>query len=235
MKKIIFTSCIIICTLFLANAQENCKVLLADISGTYSGDCVNGKANGKGESKGKDTYIGEFKNGLPDGKGSYLYSNGDFYNGEWEKGKKEGAGSFSYKRPDKTDSLVVGYWKKDKFFGKYKFQSIVHNSTNQFTSIEIKKSSGNSQNSIVVNLSNTTAGGATLSAAVPLKPTISDILVSKGFIQSTQDLNKGPKTSSKVLMNVTFPFRAKIFSGNQVMDIEISEAGQWTIEAVLNN
>lgn len=36
-------------------------------------------------------------------------------------------------------------------------------------------------------------------------------------------------------MNITFPFRIQIYSGNQIMDIEISEAGQWTIEAVLNN
>jgi hypothetical protein len=74
-----------------------------------------------------------------------------------------------------------------------------------------------------------------LATAVPLKPAISDILISKKSIQSIQGLNKDPKTSSKILMNITFPFRIQIYSGNQIMDIEISEAGKWTIEAVLNN
>jgi radial spoke head protein 1 len=34
----------------------------------------------------KDTYIGEFKEGLRSGKGSFKYSNGDMYDGEWLSG-----------------------------------------------------------------------------------------------------------------------------------------------------
>lgn len=236
MKKLLLTSCFVVGSFVIAQAQEECKVLLADISGTYLGDCKGGKANGKGESKGKDTYSGDFKNGLPDGQGKYLFSNGDFYDGAWEKGKKEGQGSFSYKRPGKTDSLVVGYWKKDKYFGKSQYLTFVHNRTQQFTTINIKKSTGNADNTITINLTSTTAGVNSINGGNPVaQPFITDIMISKGTYQTTQELNKGPKTSSKLLVNVSFPFRAKVYVGTQYMDVEISEPGQWTIEGSLNN
>ena len=48
-------------------AQNPCKVLMKEISGSYSGECKKGLADGKGEAKGVDRYIGAFKKGLPDG------------------------------------------------------------------------------------------------------------------------------------------------------------------------
>ncbi|MES2418497.1 MAG: hypothetical protein V4541_09950 [Bacteroidota bacterium] len=235
MKKILITGCFLLASTMIANAQDDCKVLMKEISQSYKGDCKNGKANGKGEAKGKDSYSGEFKNGLPDGKGNYLYSNGDFYNGSWSNGKKDGQGSLSFKREGKTDSLVIGFWKKDKYMGKYEHLIYVHSRTTQFTTIDIKKSKGISANTIAINLTNTTAGSGGLSGTIAAKPVVTDIIVSKGSYQSTQEMTKGPKTSSKVLLNVQFPFRAKVFSGSNIMDIEISEAGEWTVEAALNN
>jgi len=45
-----------------ANTQQSeCKVIPANISGSYSGGCKNGLANGKGIAQGVDRYEGRFK------------------------------------------------------------------------------------------------------------------------------------------------------------------------------
>lgn len=99
------------------NAQtDTCKVLLGNISGKYTGKCLNGLANGKGKSIGEDTYIGKFKNGLPEGKGKYLYKNGDIFQGYWHNGQKDGKGKFEYTLNGEKSTLV-GYWKKDEYVG----------------------------------------------------------------------------------------------------------------------
>lgn len=98
-------------------AQEECKVLLPQISGKYDGGCKNGLANGKGISEGTDKYEGRFKNGLPDGNGKYTWSTGEVYDGGWKDGKKEGNGKFFYKK-DGADSTLTGIWKNDAFFRK---------------------------------------------------------------------------------------------------------------------
>ncbi len=105
---------------FVQNAQaqsDTCKVLMSEISGTYSGHCLNGLANGKGKSAGKDTYTGNFKDGLPDGKGKYEYSNGDVFDGNWANGLKNGKGKFQYTLNGKKMTLQ-GYWKNGDYAGQ---------------------------------------------------------------------------------------------------------------------
>ena len=99
--------------------QAQCEVLLESISGEYEGECKKGKANGKGISKGTDTYDGQFKKGYPDGQGQYTWSNGNVFIGNFKKGLKEGEGRLVIKESQK-DSLVIGYWSKDNYIGKEK-------------------------------------------------------------------------------------------------------------------
>ena len=101
-----------------ADAQtDTCKVLMNEISGTYTGKCLNGLANGKGKSVGKDTYTGSFKDGLPDGKGKYEYSNGDVFDGTWSNGLKNGKGKFQYTLGGKK-MMLQGYWKNGDYAGQ---------------------------------------------------------------------------------------------------------------------
>ncbi|MFZ4859678.1 MAG: hypothetical protein ACOYL3_25175 [Desulfuromonadaceae bacterium] len=44
-----------------------------DISGYYSGDCVDGVAHGNGIARGIDEYVGEFNNGNIHGQGTYTW------------------------------------------------------------------------------------------------------------------------------------------------------------------
>ena len=40
-----------------------------------------------------DKYIGEFKDGSPNGKGTLIFKNGDIYKGDYKDGKMHGDGS----------------------------------------------------------------------------------------------------------------------------------------------
>ncbi len=98
-------------------AQEECKVLMPEISGSYTGKCKKGLAQGKGLAVGTDTYEGRFLKGLPDGTGKYTWADGRVYEGSWEAGKREGKGRMTYPTVGE-DSIVTGYWKKDEYAGK---------------------------------------------------------------------------------------------------------------------
>ena len=97
-------------------SQKKCDVLLSPISGSYKGKCKKGKANGKGVAIGKDTYIGHFKQGYPNGKGTYTWANGDEYIGNWCFGKRDGVGILKFNH-NGNDSIQEGIWKDDKYIG----------------------------------------------------------------------------------------------------------------------
>jgi hypothetical protein len=98
----------------LAGAQNtDCKVVKPEISGTYSGGCRNGLAQGKGIAQGTDRYEGQFSKGLPEGRGKYTWAGGVYYDGQWKSGMRDGKGKMVY-----PDSVVTGYWKADKYVGK---------------------------------------------------------------------------------------------------------------------
>lgn len=116
MRNLTLTIILLVLTLSINAQTDSCKVLLGKISGKYAGNCLNGLANGKGKSIGEDTYFGTFKDGLPDGKGKYLYKNGDIFNGYWKNGQKDGKGKFEYNLNGKK-CVLIGYWKNDEYVG----------------------------------------------------------------------------------------------------------------------
>lgn len=91
-------------------ANQSCYVSDSDIRGTYTGDCVNGKAHGQGESKGKDHYKGEFKDGKTNGKGIYTWANGTKYEGERQNDMRHGKGVLTWTNGSKYD----GEWQNGK-------------------------------------------------------------------------------------------------------------------------
>lgn len=90
-----------------------CKVTKASISDSYTGGCKKGLAHGKGVAIGIDYYEGQFSKGLPDGNGTYRWSNGDYYEGQWQDGMREGEGKMVFR-----DSVVTGFWKNDRYIGE---------------------------------------------------------------------------------------------------------------------
>jgi hypothetical protein len=100
-------------------SQDNCKVLLDSISGTYKGDCKKGLADGSGTATGTDTYTGEFKKGLPHGTGKYTWANGNFYEGQFKNGLKSGKGAMTVILPDGKRNVMDGYWDNNAYLGEY--------------------------------------------------------------------------------------------------------------------
>lgn len=96
-----------------AIAQE-CKVLKAELSTTYKGECKKGLAHGTGTAEGQDSYYGEFKKGLPEGKGTYIWANGAIYKGYMKKGLRDGIGSYVWHTAN-GDSTLTGVWSRDKY------------------------------------------------------------------------------------------------------------------------
>ena len=79
----------------------------------YVGEIKNGKPNGQGKwtLPNGNKYEGEWKDGEKHGRGSYTWSNGRKYIGEWKDGKKHGQGSYTFGR---------GKWEADKYVGEFK-------------------------------------------------------------------------------------------------------------------
>lgn len=72
--------------------QGECEVLVPELQGQYNGECKRGLAHGEGAAKGTETYIGNFRKGLPQGYGVYTYENGSVYIGSFKKGERDGYG-----------------------------------------------------------------------------------------------------------------------------------------------
>jgi len=109
-------------------SQEKCVVLKPEISGTYTGKCKNGLANGKGIAVGTDRYEGFFVKGLPQGDGTYTWSTGETYSGEWVEGMRHGIGKYTSTIDGKT-VVSDGVWQKDQYAGpKPPKPNVVYNS-----------------------------------------------------------------------------------------------------------
>jgi hypothetical protein len=116
MKNLTLTTLFLALTLSISAQTDSCQVLMKQIAGEYTGQCINGLASGKGKSIGEDTYIGFFKDGLPHGKGKYIYKNGDVFRGYWQKGNKDGKGKFEYTLNGEKHTLL-GYWENGEYIG----------------------------------------------------------------------------------------------------------------------
>jgi hypothetical protein len=98
MKKLLFTVIFGagLMTLSTAAMSHDCRVRDAYLRGAYEGDCNERTemAEGKGEAKGADTYVGEFLKGKPTGKGLYTWENGARLDGSFKEGKAHGPGVY---------------------------------------------------------------------------------------------------------------------------------------------
>ena len=82
-----------------------------------------------GKHKG-DKYVGEHKDGLAYGQGTYFFVNGDKYIGEWKENKEHGQGTYFYPSGDKYIGLhnngkrhgqgIYTYANRDKYTGEHK-------------------------------------------------------------------------------------------------------------------
>ena len=142
-----------------ALAQNNCQVLLSGLLDKYEGECKKGLAHGKGVAYGNGfLYQGLFKKGYPHGKGKIKFEGKQTFIGEFSNGLVKGYGKLYI-----GDSIVnEGYWKgpinKYKFMGVEKadldgYAILVKNNLNE-ASLKFSKSDNNSK-TVAVRLSDT--------------------------------------------------------------------------------
>lgn len=116
-KKIVYLT--LICSVVLIAAScsstktvphQGCYVADSHLRGFYSGSCRGGKAYGRGKSRGQDFYDGDFVNGVPNGQGTYVWSDGDKYVGQFKDGKAHGNGVMIYSNGTRKQ----GVWENNR-------------------------------------------------------------------------------------------------------------------------
>lgn len=227
MKHTLFIALFFTGFTFSSPAQQDCVVKLKDIQGVYTGECLNGKANGKGKSAGIDMYEGDFKEGYPEGKGVYTWKDGHYFNGIFKKGNKEGKGDMYFKNTAGEDSVISGYWKKDKYYGQYEKRFEVVSNTSRIDKIECNLIDQRGDN-ILITIHQRTSSGNPLSYNIPV-PIITRINEIKGtyYTKSNQSLTNSSMTK---VQQVTFPFQAIFYLSNgESAEILFNEKGNYEV------
>ena len=214
---------------FFNSSSQTCTVLADALKGSYEGECKKNKADGKGTATGEDSYTGEFKNGYPDGTGKYSWKNGDWYEGEWKKGLREGKGAMHYVDQKAKDTALSGFWKKDKYAGKYEKPYLVHSKTPDVSRTDVIFNNETSFGEITFTIESIRGGVGGL-GNINAKIQITDIIILSGQYMNKVDNNNLPKTFISTLKDVQFPFRARISMGSDMIEMEFFEKGSYTVE-----
>ena len=202
-------------------AQYDCRVLLAGIAGTYTGECKKGLADGEGVAIGNDIYRGTFKKGLPEGEGTYIWDTGEVYRGQWKRGMRDGYGTFQF-RINENDTIQPGYWKEDVFIGSQKVTPYV-----VLHRIGIPRTSffkqGSDEKRISFKFSR--SGGASFNM--------------EGLMMQGSSGSESVTTAFTGFINIIFPFEGKVqfrapnipntVINNYELRFVINEPGDWVV------
>jgi hypothetical protein len=195
-------------------AQDACKVSMQALQGKYEGECKDGKANGNGKAEGVDSYTGMFKNGFPEGNGEYNWANKDKYIGNFRKGQLEGKGEMHYATKNGKDSIVVGFWKKNKYIGIYEHPYVVRDRTGKVNKVDVQVIQGRKSGGSI-NITSTSQIG--------VGPVLTEITVLGG-----QYINKNVQSMANSgiarITQIIFPFRARFnFNNGEMVEILFNE------------
>lgn len=220
MKQILLIVWCIFFSASILHAQENCEVKVKDLQGTYTGGCEKGKASGNGKAVGTDLYEGEFKDGYPDGKGMYTWKDGHYYIGFFKKGKMEGKGEMYYESVSGKDSVITGYWKKDKYYGEYEKQYIVIANTTRINKIDCSLTDKKGDNIfITVHQRNSSSSPAY----------VTNVSSISGFYYSKNNQIQTNSSLTRV-QQVAFPFHAIFYLSNgENAEIKFNEKGNYDV------
>ena len=209
-----------------------CKVTKAELDGSYAGGCKMGLANGEGTARGLHRYTGKFKDGLPNGTGTYSYSDSQYYKGNFQDGKKEGKGTMHFTRSSMSDSVITGFWSGDEYRGK-KYITYTFSTTEQFDLKEISPSV-NSGNTVSIEIA-TTSGTPNGVSAPGYILQLSELTSPTSCILKNQSRYESSFKSYATYELLGFP--CKLFgmlSNGQTFEIELYKAANWKVRLFKN-
>ena len=181
------------------------------------------------------TYVGEQKNGQPEGKGVLTDTIGNVFKGSFKKGKKEGYGELTIKNAIGKDSTLVGYWKKDQYVGLYEFPYKIISKSYMISNASVTYEPANpSGNTIEVSVESVSGGSATLAGEMP-KPTLTEHLFNKGSYQEMFARTNQQKRNVYIFQNVIFPVTAMFKFGNEDITVELNETKNYKLTVVLRD
>lgn len=218
---------------YAQDTSRTCKVLMEAIKGEYTGECKKGLGHGKGESKGLLKYAGNFKYGLPNGKG-ILYAAAYFFDGNFLNGLKEGKGEMHYIRPGETDSIIKGYWSGDEYRGK-NYTTYVTDAVPKFDRVEVSPTT-ESGNRITIEISTTSnnpnSGYSNPRVSASLTELMSVKLRSLLKLLNSFDT---PLKSTWVFEITEFPITLRgVLSNGQNFNLELYKSANWTFRIFIN-
>jgi len=234
----LFRDATIICISLLINsnlkAQQDpsCKVVSEKLEGSYTGECKNGLANGKGEAKGAHRYVGTFKNGMPDGTGTYYYDESQYYEGGFQNGIKEGKGEMHFLKKGAADSVIKGYWSADEYRGK-KYTTYLFSTTETFDRTDINPSSS-SGNTITIEIETTSGqpGGNTPGGNILMLVNL--VSPSSSILKMTSKFESSFKSTTTYEL-ISFP--CKLFgtlSNGNTFSLDLYKAANWKVRLYKN-
>ncbi|MFN8251130.1 MAG: hypothetical protein U0V75_04550 [Ferruginibacter sp.] len=217
---------------------QNCEVMADSLKGVYEGGCKNGKASGKGTARGLCTYTGEFKNGLPDGTGTYTWQNGNRYEGMFKKGLKEGEGILYQPEKTTSDSVVTGWWKKDLYTGRYEKPYKVYSQSPRVMDVSITASDGLT-GEVTIYTSTTSGGSATgadFGGGIKIRTNwgISGIDLIKGGY-NFKNYSQTPGAATDILFNTTYPLKVRLKYEGEFVELELFEKKDWKIRVSIHD
>lgn len=227
------TSAFAFLTLSFFTYGQTCQVDKESLKGTYTGDCKKNKAHGKGKAVGIDTYEGDFKNGLPDGQGTYTWPNKNTFTGRFEKGFREGKGVMTFKNEGRQDSVVEGFWKKDIYIGQHEKPWEVYSKTGSVREVQVDYTADKSSR-VKVIITNTTGGVSGVGGQMPAFK-VDNVVVLKGSYQRQTNLESHYKSTETSFIDIIYPFRIKLQIAREEIELEMFEPGSYTINISINN
>ena len=197
--------------------------------------CQLNNLNAQTKTQSASTYVGDQKNGQPDGMGVLTDTSGNVFKGNFKKGKKEGYGELTYKTVFDKDSTLVGYWKKDQFVGYYEYPFKIISKSYMISNASITAEPANpSGNIIEVTVESVSGGSATLSGEMP-KPTLTEYIFNKGSFQEMFPRTNQQKRNVYLFQNVIFPIQAVFKFGGEDITVDFNEKKNYKLVVVLRN
>jgi len=97
------------------------------------------------------------------------------------------------------------------------------------TKIDVRRELRGTENIVQIEALNVSGGSALIRGAILPGADISEVLATAGNYNLARQISKSGRGESMQLMDVVYPVRLRITISNQILDVEIMEAGFWKI------